>query len=178
MSPVVFAQPNPNPTPTVVLTQEVWTQRRMMNSTRTSRQLVGTVGQVVTEQQAQEWGVGGEPTEGYYFVEPEGEVEVVTNDELVKRAESLEVPGFRHMGPIQLRDAIEAAEKEKTTGKRKQATTVRPDETAAQSAASTSNAGTANVPPVQTTARPGPDDDDKAVQTQERKGPRRAGNKD
>ncbi len=173
MSPVVFAQPSPAPKAITVLTHEVWRQRRQMNSTRVSRQLVGTVGQIVTEDQAKEWGVGGEAAEGYYFVQPENEVEVLGTKELLQRADLLKVPGARTMGVQQLRDAIEAAEKEKATGQKKQATTVRGGETPVQSSESTSDATGTNVPPIQTTARPGPGEGDKSVQTQERKGPRR-----
>jgi hypothetical protein len=71
MASPLFTTPNPAPVPSVALTTEVWQQRKLPNSQRTTRILMGSVGQLVTEEQAKEWGVGGKPSEGYYFVDPD-----------------------------------------------------------------------------------------------------------
>jgi hypothetical protein len=71
MASPLFTTPNPAPVPSVALTAEVWQQRKLPNSQRTTRILMGSVGQLVTEEQAKEWGVGGKPSEGYYFVDPD-----------------------------------------------------------------------------------------------------------
>lgn len=162
---ITFATPNPTPTKTVVLTHEVWQLRKQMNSSRPTRQLVGAIGEPVTEDQAKAWGVGKKSAnEGFYFVPPPDEVEVVTADELMARAEKLDIQGRLGMGLNQLRDAVVAAE----GGHPAQATTVPDPKDGTQG-------GTNADPPeklreVKTTAVPGPGE---GTQTQERKGPRR-----
>lgn len=149
MAPVVFAQPNPTPQATVVLTHEVWARRPAANSRRPTRQLVGAIGQSVTEEQAKKWGVGKKKAaKGFYFVPPTEPIEALTGDELVKRAQNAGVENAKSLGAQQLRDAIEAAEaKEDDDG-----------DGAADAAGTQADSGTApRRRPTRTTAKPGPD---------------------
>lgn len=74
-------------------------------------------------------------------------------NEIVKRAEELDIPDRQRMDATRLRNEVNRAIEKQNKG---------------------TDTQTADVPVVETTAQPGPGDDDKAVQTQERKGPRRS----
>lgn len=146
MAPVVFAQTNAAaPTETVTLTHEVWIREPQMNSTRLRRRLVANVGAIVAKADADKWGVGGTAKEPYYFVEPEGTVEVLDTEGLLARGRQLDIAYADSLGSEQLRRAIEAKEAETGDGeanegepapsrKRQVKTTSKPgpDETSAQ----------------------------------------------